>query len=111
LKITEVANIFEPLFPTVKVLNLFARKMGLATFWATFSQTHRVTLPAADYVRAPSNLVLVFSVPCADGFKPSLSVAASKAENSKMVKLDFCFLLLVASTSHVLAGNFLQLIL
>jgi hypothetical protein len=28
LKVTEVANIFEPLFPTVKVLNLFCPQNG-----------------------------------------------------------------------------------
>jgi hypothetical protein len=44
LKITKVANIFWPLFPTVKVYNKFWQKMDWAKFWAIFSQTHLVTL-------------------------------------------------------------------
>jgi glucose uptake protein GlcU len=44
-KIIELAQIFGLLFPTYQVKYLFTRqKMGLATFWATFSQTHLVTL-------------------------------------------------------------------
>jgi hypothetical protein len=48
-KITEVANIFWLLFPRYA---LSLTKMGWATFWATFSQTHLVTV-------APKNLFVL----------------------------------------------------
>jgi hypothetical protein len=43
-KITEVAHIIGLLFHTAKVMHDFFQKMDWATFWATFSQTHLVTL-------------------------------------------------------------------
>jgi hypothetical protein len=44
LKITEVAQMYALLFPNESVMKLFWQKTGWATFWATFSQTHLVTL-------------------------------------------------------------------
>jgi hypothetical protein len=43
--IAEVAQNFWLLFSTVTVMYYFLPKNGWATFWATFSQTHLVTLP------------------------------------------------------------------
>jgi hypothetical protein len=44
LKITEVSQIFGLLFTTVPVVYYSGQKIGWATFWATFSQTHLVSL-------------------------------------------------------------------
>jgi hypothetical protein len=44
LKITEVAQMHVLVVPNLSVTYLFWQKMGWATFWATFSQTHLVTL-------------------------------------------------------------------
>jgi hypothetical protein len=43
LKITEVAHIFGPLFPGLR-LSMNLTKMVWAIFWVIFSQTHLVTL-------------------------------------------------------------------
>jgi hypothetical protein len=48
MNITEIASITGQFSPTVKALYLFAQEMDWATFWATFSQTHLVTLAAVD---------------------------------------------------------------
>jgi hypothetical protein len=45
LKITKVFGIFGRLFPQLSLRNNFDKKTGWATFWATLSQTHLVTLP------------------------------------------------------------------
>jgi hypothetical protein len=45
LKITKAAQIFGLLFSSGPVMYYFDKKMGWATFWATFSKTHLVTLP------------------------------------------------------------------
>jgi uncharacterized membrane protein len=44
LKITEEAKIWCYFFPSVKVMCSVLPKMGWASFWAKFSQTHLVTL-------------------------------------------------------------------
>jgi hypothetical protein len=44
VKITEIAQTICLLFSTVKALYYFPPKMDWATCWATFSQTHLVTL-------------------------------------------------------------------
>jgi hypothetical protein len=44
LKITEVAHILELLFSTSPECIALGKKTGWATFWATFSRTHLVTL-------------------------------------------------------------------
>jgi hypothetical protein len=46
LKITELTHIFELLFFLRMHCELILTKMCLAAFWAFFSQTHLVTLPA-----------------------------------------------------------------
>jgi hypothetical protein len=42
-KTAEVVLIFELLFSTVKIIVILTKKMGWATFWSIFSQTHLVT--------------------------------------------------------------------
>jgi hypothetical protein len=42
--VIEAARILEPLASAVKVMHSFCQKMGWATFWAIFSQTHLATL-------------------------------------------------------------------
>lgn len=44
--ITEVARVLGVLFSTIKVMYHFCPKMGWATTWAIFLQTHLVTLVA-----------------------------------------------------------------
>jgi hypothetical protein len=51
LKIAEVSQIFELLFTTVPVIVLIWTKNGCATFWATFSQTHLVTLTLSQIAK------------------------------------------------------------
>jgi hypothetical protein len=48
LKITEVAPISGQLFPRYRLCINFDNKIGWATFGATFSQTHLVTLQKSD---------------------------------------------------------------
>jgi hypothetical protein len=51
LKIEEVAQFFGFLFSMVKVMYYFQqKKMGWATFWASFSTAHPVTLVASSRV-------------------------------------------------------------
>jgi hypothetical protein len=46
VKITEIPSTNNwAAFSKVKVLYSFSQEMSWATFWATFSQTHLVTLP------------------------------------------------------------------
>jgi hypothetical protein len=42
--LTEAVQCFWAIFPTDKGMHNFDQKIGCATFWATFSQTHLVTL-------------------------------------------------------------------
>jgi hypothetical protein len=51
LKIAEVSQIFGLLFTTVPVIVLIWTKNGCATFWATFSQTHLVTLTLSQIAK------------------------------------------------------------
>jgi hypothetical protein len=54
LKITKVAQFWGILFPRYQLCINFEQKMGWATFWAIFSQTHLVTLnrkPKQHYSR------------------------------------------------------------
>jgi hypothetical protein len=44
LKIKLAAKMFGLLLPTVPVMYYFRRIIGWATFWATFSQSHLVTM-------------------------------------------------------------------
>jgi hypothetical protein len=44
LKITEVSQIFGLLYSVVEFKHKFGQKIGWATFWMIFSQTHLVTL-------------------------------------------------------------------
>jgi hypothetical protein len=44
LKITEIIFLGYLLFPRLGLGNIFDKKMGWAIFWATFSETHPVTL-------------------------------------------------------------------
>jgi hypothetical protein len=46
MKFTEVAQHLGYSRPQQKVMHKIYPKMGLAIFWATFSQTHLVTLAA-----------------------------------------------------------------
>jgi hypothetical protein len=44
LKMAELAQIFGLPYSKLKIMYLFWQKIGWATFWANFSQTHLVTL-------------------------------------------------------------------
>jgi hypothetical protein len=46
LKITEVTKLFCPLLHGKIYVFILTKKWDRATFWATFTQTHLVTLPA-----------------------------------------------------------------
>jgi hypothetical protein len=63
LKITKVVQNFRATFFTVKVVHYkVSQKMGLATFWAVYSQTRLVTLHAQRPIHSmlhPSSLVFV----------------------------------------------------
>jgi hypothetical protein len=49
LKITEVSDIFEILDSNDKFKHKIIQRLGWATFWAIFSQTHLVTLPRTRF--------------------------------------------------------------
>jgi hypothetical protein len=55
-KITKIAQIFEPLCSTYKIMNIFLRKIDWATFLSNFSQTHPVTLKLtkSNFKKAPA---------------------------------------------------------
>jgi hypothetical protein len=48
VKITELAQLIGLFFSTVKVMHYFLLENERATFWATFSQTHLVTLAVCN---------------------------------------------------------------
>jgi hypothetical protein len=50
-------QIFRQLFSVVKLINKFGQKMGLATFWEIFSQTHLVALLVSIRLLNPNDVM------------------------------------------------------
>jgi hypothetical protein len=84
-KITEVANIFGPLYSIVKfTYALFLKKMGRAIFWGFFSQTHLVTLVASVTDGLKGHLIGKFSALASNYRSPLVSGTGPNFIGSKI---------------------------